>query len=37
MQQAQMMQNEQREYVKDLNPTYEDEVQYTKKKDKPDT
>ena len=35
MQQAQMMQNEQSEYVKDLNPTYEQEVQYTQKADKP--
>ena len=35
MQQTQMMQNEQKEYVKDINPTYEEEVQYTKKKDKP--
>jgi len=34
MQQAQMMQNEQKEYVKDLNPTYDDEVQYTQKKEK---
>lgn len=35
MQQSQNMQNEREEYVKDTNPTYEREVQYTQKNDKP--
>lgn len=35
MQQAQKMQSEKEEYVKDLNPTYEEEVQYTQTKNKP--
>ena len=35
MQQQQSIQNEREEYVKDTNPTYEREVQYTQKNDKP--
>ena len=35
MQQRQSMENEQKEYVKDTNPTYEREVQYEDKNDKP--
>jgi curved DNA-binding protein CbpA len=35
MQQAQMIQNDQKEYLEDLNPTYQKEVQYTQNKDKP--
>ena len=35
MQQTQKMNEEQNEYTNDLNPTYEEEVQYTRNKDKP--